>query len=79
MVLTGSFLACVIALSAGAQDSTRLTAQQAVEIALQNNLSIQIAQTDLDIARINNNWGNSGRRDLYIAKIPAAPARDSCE
>ncbi len=66
-VLTGSFLACVIALSAGAQDSTSLTAQQAVEIALQNNLSIQIAQKDLDIAHINNNWGNSGRWPVVSA------------
>jgi outer membrane protein TolC len=42
------------------QDSL-LTAQEAVDIALQNNLRIQVAQSDLDIARINNNWGNAGK------------------
>ena len=57
-------LACTlslpIAVLAQSKDSA-LTAQEAVDMALQNNLSIQIAQTDLDIARINNNWGNSGK------------------
>ena len=47
-------------LSIYAQDSL-LTAKEAVDLALQNNLRIQIAQSDADIARINNNWGNAGK------------------
>ena len=58
------FFACLLA--GQAQDSS-LTAQEAVDIALQNNLSIQIAKSDLDISRINNNWGNSGRWPIVTA------------
>ena len=41
------------------QDSI-FTSKDAVNFALQQNLEIQIAQSDLDIAEINNNWGNAG-------------------
>ena len=41
------------------QDSI-FTSKDAVNIALQQNLEIQIAQSDLDVAKINNNWGNAG-------------------
>jgi outer membrane protein len=41
------------------QDSI-FTSKDAVNVALQQNLEIQIAQSDLDIAEINNNWGNAG-------------------
>ena len=41
------------------QDSI-FTSNDAVNIALQQNLEIQIAQSDLDVAVINNNWGNAG-------------------
>ena len=53
---------------AKAQDSL-MTAREAVDIALQNNLRIQIAKTDQDIARINNNWGNAGRWPTVTAGI----------
>jgi outer membrane protein TolC len=59
-------------LSAGfpamAQDSL-MTAREAVDIALQNNLRIQIAKSDQDIARINNNWGNAGKWPTVTAGI----------
>ena len=51
-----------------AQDSS-ITAREAVDIALQNNLRIQIAKSDQDIARINNNWGNAGKWPTVAANI----------
>ena len=44
---------------AKAQDSL-LTAKEAINIALKQNLDIQIAENDLDIAKINNTWANAG-------------------
>jgi outer membrane protein TolC len=41
------------------QDSS-FSLKQAVEMALQQNLDIQIAGSELEIAKINNNWGNAG-------------------
>jgi outer membrane protein len=51
-----------------AQDSI-LTARKAVDIAMQINLRIDIAKTDQDIARINNNWGNAGKWPTIAANI----------
>ncbi len=51
-----------------AQDSL-LTADEAVNIAIQNNLQIQIAKTDADIAKINNTWGNAGKWPTLGANI----------
>lgn len=68
-VLISSFFACAFAVSAKAQDSTLLTAQQAVDIALANNLSIEIARQDLDIAKLNNNWGNAGKWPTITAGL----------
>jgi outer membrane protein TolC len=52
-----------------AQDSTVLTSEDAVRIALENNLDIKIVEADRDIATINNNWGNSGRWPIVNANI----------
>ncbi len=52
-----------------AQDSTLLTSEDAVRIALENNLDIKIVEADRDIATINNNWGNSGRWPVVNANI----------
>lgn len=49
-----------------AQDSL-LKPRDAVDIALQNNLRIQIAKSEQDIARINNTWGNAGKWPLVTA------------
>ncbi len=38
-------------------------------MALQQNLGIQIAMSELDIARINNNWGNAGKWPVVTAGI----------
>src|SRR6187401_3585166 len=44
-----------------AQDSVWLDSREAVRIALENNLDIKIVKGDLDIATINNTWGNAGK------------------
>jgi outer membrane protein TolC len=46
-----------------------ISAREAVDIALQNNLRVQIAKSDQDIARINNNWGNAGKWPTVAANI----------
>ena len=50
------------------QDSV-FSAREAVDMALQQNLGIQIAMNELDIARINNNWGNAGKWPVVTAGI----------
>ena len=50
------------------QDSL-LTAREAVDIAMRINLRIDIAKSDQDIARINNNWGNAGKWPTVVANI----------
>ncbi|MFN5421677.1 MAG: TolC family protein [bacterium] len=52
-------LALLLSGALNAQDSL-FTLKQAVDIALHQNLEIQIASSDLEIAKINNNWGNAG-------------------
>lgn len=44
-----------------AQDTTLLSSSAAVQLALENNLNIKLIEADLEIASINNNWGNAGR------------------
>ena len=51
-----------------AQDSL-LDSREAVRIALENNLDIKIVKGDLDIATINNTWGNAGKWPLITANF----------
>jgi len=44
-----------------AQDSSLLSSNDAIKIALENNLSIKLVESDKEIASINNNWGNAGK------------------
>ena len=46
-----------------------VNAREAVDIALQNNLRVEIAKSDQEIARINNNWGNAGKWPTVAANI----------
>jgi outer membrane protein TolC len=46
-----------------------LSSEDAVRIALENNLDIKIIQADKEIAAINNNWGNAGRYPNVNANI----------
>lgn len=49
----------LIVLTSQAQDSV-FTAKAAIELALKQNLDIQIAQNDVEISKINNSWANAG-------------------
>ncbi|WP_336513914.1 TolC family protein [Pollutibacter soli] len=62
------FISLIISVGVSAQDSL-LTAQQVLDMAIQNNLRVQIARADIDIAKINNNWGNAGRWPVITAGI----------
>jgi outer membrane protein len=50
------------------QDSV-FSAREAVDLALQQNLGIQIAMSEVDIARVNNNWGNAGKWPTVTAGL----------
>ncbi len=60
--------AFLVQFSSRAQDSL-FTSKQAVDLALQQNLEIQIAHSDADIAHINNNWGNAGGLPTVTANL----------
>ncbi len=47
----------------------RFTLKEAIDIALKQNLDIQIANADLEIAKNNNNWGNAGALPSVNANI----------
>lgn len=49
----------LMANAALSQDSS-FSAKEVIDMALKQNLDIQIAATDLEVAKINNNWGNAG-------------------
>jgi outer membrane protein TolC len=57
-------------LSVVAQDSVPvISSEDAVRMALENNLDIKIVQGDRDIAVINNTWGNAGKWPTVNANI----------
>ncbi|NBT15610.1 MAG: TolC family protein [Chitinophagia bacterium] len=58
------------------QDSS-LSLKQAIDIALQQNLEIQISQTELEIAQTNNNWGNAGALPTVIANVSNTEAKSN--
>lgn len=51
-----------------AQENT-FSLKQAIDMAIKQNLDIQIASTDLEIAKNNNNWGNAGALPTVNANI----------
>ncbi len=57
-----------------AQDSS-FTLKQSIDLALKQNLDIQIAQSDLEIATLNNNWGNAGALPVVTGNIGNSEAR----
>jgi len=59
MRIKAVLLSILFANAVSSQDSS-FTAKEAIDMALKQNLDIQIASTDLDIAKANNNWGNAG-------------------
>lgn len=44
-----------------------LTLETAIQQALQNNYDLQVVKNDLEIAEIQNNWGNAGRLPTVAA------------
>jgi outer membrane protein len=57
-------------LSIFAQDTVPvISSEDAVRIALENNLDIKIIEADRDIANINNNWGNAGKWPTVNANL----------
>jgi outer membrane protein len=57
-------------LSIFAQDTVSvISSEDAVRIALENNLDIKIIEADRDIANINNNWGNAGKWPTVNANL----------
>lgn len=54
---------------------TSFTIKQALNLAIKQNLDIQIAQSDLEIATINNNWGNAGALPTITGNIGNSEAR----
>jgi outer membrane protein len=60
----------LLPLSIFAQDSVPvISSEDAVRIALENNLDIKIIEADRDIAAINNNWGNAGKWPTVNANL----------
>jgi outer membrane protein TolC len=57
-----------------AQDSS-FTLKQSLDLAIKQNLDIQIAQSDLEIATLNNNWGNAGALPVITGNIGNSEAR----
>ena len=60
-------LGVLFSVSGNAQDSI-FTAKDAVDIALKQNLDIQIAQSDVEITKINNTWSNAGMLPTITAQ-----------
>ena len=61
------FLCCLNSIDIHAQDTLRLS--EAVSVALGNSLSLQLANNNLDIADINNNYGVAGGLPVVTANV----------
>ena len=68
LLLTLPSLLFFAVLDSKGQDSV-FSAREAVDLALEQNLGIQIAMSEVDVARINNNWGNAGKWPTVTAGI----------
>ncbi len=65
-----SLLAAIVLFSASAQSQDSvITAREAVDMAVEQNLRVKIVRSDRDIADINNNWGNAGRWPTITAGV----------
>ncbi len=53
-------LSCLINIIALAQTSTKLTIEEAIQIALEKNFDVVIEKNAQQIGQINNNWGTAG-------------------
>ncbi len=62
------------ALYAIAQQDSSFTVRQAIELALKQNLDLQLAESDLEIAKVNNTWGNAGALPTLAANVSNSEA-----
>jgi outer membrane protein TolC len=64
------FLLCFILFVGFAQaQQNSFSLKAAIDMAIQQNLDIQIANADLEIAKNNNNWGNAGALPTINANV----------
>jgi outer membrane protein TolC len=63
------WLACFLPCIAFAQQPATITAGEAIKMAWENNLSIKIIQSDLDIATVQNNWANAGKLPTVTSSL----------
>jgi outer membrane protein len=71
---------CAILLSASfTSRAQNTTLPQLIQIAVQNNLGVQIAKNEVAIGSINNNWGNAGALPTINANINKSFASNSIE
>jgi outer membrane protein TolC len=61
-------LFCLPLISFGQQPSV-ISSADAIRTALENNLNIKIAKSNLDIAEIQNNWANAGKLPTIQANV----------
>lgn len=57
-----------------AQRDSLFTLKECINIALEQNLDIQIAKTDVQVAEINNNFGNAGGLPVLAGTISTSEA-----
>lgn len=60
--------------TAVAQKDSLFTLKQTIGLAIEQNLDIQIAKTDLQVAEINNNFGNAGGLPVLVANVSTTEA-----
>lgn len=53
---------------ANAQEN-KFSLKETIDLAIKQNLDIQIANSDLEIAKNNNNWGNAGALPTITANL----------
>lgn len=63
------WLACFLPFVLSAQQPVVISANDAIKMALENNLSIKIIQSDLEIATVQNNWANAGKLPTVTSSI----------
>ena len=62
-------LFCFLFIGFAKAQENKFTLKEAIEMAIKQNLDIQIASTDLEIAKTNNNWGNAGALPTINANL----------
>jgi len=69
----------LLALPSIAQETKDISLSEAIELTLKNNYQIQISQKNLEIAQIDNSWGNAGRYPTLTASFSNRNRYDNVE